>query len=228
MKTFGSAFIAGLVLVANVSALILTEPTEIVTEAAQVNAQAVNPDIVEAMQGAFAQTQTVAVKKTMTNASGIKMTLDPTALIRQGHAYTIDSTAKVNNNVVYTKDPNAYKDPKTQNVYTLVTKAVQKDGHIFTPDAEAFTSGGKIYTLDSKAIINQGAVYSNPTKTAVAAPLKAQTLAPIAATPVVPVLTKSAKKALVKKASHANIVVLGQMVTTKEGKKLIVFDPKKQ
>ena len=137
------------------------------------------------------------------------MTLDPTAEIRQGHAYTIDSTAKVNNNVVYTKDPNAYKDPKTQNVYTLVTKAVQKDGHIFTPDANAFTSGGKIYTLDSTAIINNGAVYSNPTKTTTASALKAQTLAPTAATPVVPVLSTTAKKALVKKQGHASVVVVG-------------------
>ena len=52
------------------------------------------------------------------------MTLDPTAIIKEGRAYTIDSTAKVANNVVYTVDPNAYKDPATQNVYTLVTKAV--------------------------------------------------------------------------------------------------------
>ena len=41
------------------------------------------------------------------------MTLDPNAILKDGHAFTIDPNAKVSNGVVYTNDPNAYKDPAT-------------------------------------------------------------------------------------------------------------------
>ena len=144
--------------------------------------------------------------------------------MRQSHF----GTTLPNNNIVYTADPNAYKDPKTQNIYTLVTKAVEnKEGKIFTPEADAFESGGKIYTFDPKAVVSNGAVYDKPTATPVIAPAP-QTLAPIAAVPVVPAVKKADNKKLAAKAGHTSVIILGQMIVTKQGKKLIVFDPKKQ
>ena len=105
-------------------------------------------------------------------------------MVMNGVAYTIEKEAKVVNGQVYTPSKGAYEEPKTKNIYNIVSDAVvNKKGHIFTKSAEssyvkingkfekhhAYTrdrsafknKNGNIYKLAEKALISKtGEIYT--------------------------------------------------------------------
>jgi len=55
------------------------------------------------------------------------------AIIRNGVAYTVNKKAKIVNGEVYTHKHGAYQDPKSKNIYRVVSNAlVNKEGGIYT------------------------------------------------------------------------------------------------